>query len=631
MSFTGPFLAHGEDDATFPPSTDTPDCAVHMMPVREDDCKQRPLANCVHTWEFHYLYDSQPECSPLKSQLLTIEPNQIHQSLPYTPPHNVSSNITNCEGMNALLRDSETDQLLLILKVLIEWDPHIKARIKECRSLLLLERLLHRSTNEAQQTVSDSLGVVSGFVTVYNSTTQVNNSFFISLPSQARQQTSVQKGPCVSVDDDVTMEVPKDVLSQLRNRSGGQLNIGAFWFHQDSLFPVDDPNVTLLSPRVVALDLGQEISGLQQPINISFYLKQPINSSIYLQQPINSSVHQNVSTKPQCVFWDVKTASSASWNGSGCVTVVGDGKVTCSCDHLSVFAVLLTPVGIEEPLSASELFTLTVTSRVGCSVSLAFLFLTLLTHACYKKGPSENSLWIHLQVCVSLLLLNLSFLLNDFLSILPGDALCVAMATLTHYALLSVLTWFAIEGLHLYLLFIRVFNIHIHRYLLKLALLGWGLPTIPVAIGVGLGTYGVYKMPDTEGAGTQLCWVKDTVLTILTYSYFLLVLLFNITMFSVVLHQVLKARYHSPAAQERGLSKGMLLSLLALSWMLGISWGVMALSGIPRLQKVTLFIFCTINGLHGFFLFLRYATLLRKEKQTTSSSNSTNLSKGNRP
>ncbi|XP_063060380.1 adhesion G protein-coupled receptor G3-like [Engraulis encrasicolus] len=412
------------------------------------------------------------------------------------------------------------------------------------------------------------------------------------------------------------MEVPKQVLSEQQNRSGEQLNIGASWFIHDVLFPVDDLNVTLLSPRVVSLNLGQEVSGLQEPINITFIMDQPINNSIYLE-----SIAKNVSIKPQCVFWDVQSSTSAVWNSSGCETLVEGERVICSCDHLSVFAVLLTPVGVTDPLSAVELFTLTVLSRVGCSISLAFLLLTLITHAVYQKGPSENSLWIHLQVCVSLLLLNLSFLLNDFLSGQPIVALCVAMAALTHYCLLSMLTWLAIEGLHLYLLFIRVFNIHIRRYLLKLALLGWGLPVIPVAIGVGLEKYGVLELPDTEDGGTQLCWVKpsDLVLSILTYVYFLLVMLFNITMFSVVLNKVLKARPKSPLPQDRGLNRGMVLSLLALSWILGLSWAVMALSAVPTIQKITLYIFCTCNGMHGFFLFLRYATLLRKEKENSSS------------
>jgi membrane-anchored protein YejM (alkaline phosphatase superfamily) len=75
---------------------------------------------------------------------------------------------------------------------------------------------------------------------------------------------------------------------------------------------------------------------------------------------------------------------------------------------------------------------------------------------------------------VALLCLNLTFLINDSLASLGVHGLCVATAAATHYSLLCTLTWFSLEGFHLYLLIIRVFNIHINRYLLKLGLVGWG-------------------------------------------------------------------------------------------------------------------------------------------------------------
>jgi membrane-anchored protein YejM (alkaline phosphatase superfamily) len=76
---------------------------------------------------------------------------------------------------------------------------------------------------------------------------------------------------------------------------------------------------------------------------------------------------------------------------------------------------------------------------------------------------------------VALLCLNLTFLINDSLASLGVHGLCVATAAATHYSLLCTLTWFSLEGFHLYLLIIRVFNIHINRYLLKLGLVGWGV------------------------------------------------------------------------------------------------------------------------------------------------------------
>lgn len=75
----------------------------------------------------------------------------------------------------------------------------------------------------------------------------------------------------------------------------------------------------------------------------------------------------------------------------------------------------------------------------------------------------------------SVLLLNVTFLLSSQMA-LPTvpRSVCTVLAATLHYALLSCLTWMAIEGFNLYLLLGRVYNVYIHRYLLKLCVLGWG-------------------------------------------------------------------------------------------------------------------------------------------------------------
>ncbi|KAG5269572.1 hypothetical protein AALO_G00203540 [Alosa alosa] len=580
FSFTSPILAEGVYSNS--KLSNLTDCAINMTQPSNDACNPYPLKECVHNWDFKYYKES--------NTVGVFFP--VNGGGPLTSTSEVITalhNNCNCTVIQYLLEHSSTVNLDKVYRDCILG---FKDKLKDCRSLQLLERDIRNMTTGPHQTTI--LSLISAIVTSADNLT----NFFISLPSGDRRQST-------SLDDDVTMEVPPEALDQIKINSGGGLNMGAFWFKEDSLFPVEQVNLSLLRSRVVALDLGQDISGLENLVKLTFSLQ---NTTL-------------VNTAPQCVFWDVKDEATAIWNSSGCNTTNVKGKVICSCNHLSFFAVLLTPLGVVKPLSAASVYTLTILSRVGCSVSLAFLVLTVLTHAFYQRGPTENSLWIHLHVSVSLLLLNLTFLINDFLTALRIPAVCIAMAALTHYAELSMLTWVAIEGLHLYLLFIRVFNIHIRRYLLKLGLLGWGLPAVPVAVIVGLDLYGESKIENEEGGSTSVCFVKkdNLIPQILTYCYFLLVLLFNVTMFSVVLNQLLKARLHSPIPQDKGLNWGMVLSLLALSWMLGISWGVMTFSAIAPLQEISFYIFCTLNGLHGFFLFLRYCSLLRKEKLASSS------------
>ena len=79
---------------------------------------------------------------------------------------------------------------------------------------------------------------------------------------------------------------------------------------------------------------------------------------------------------------------------------------------------------------------------------------------------------MHISLAVALILLNGHFIMNVL--VVNVQTACIYVAVLLHYSLLATFTWTAIEGFHLYLLLLRVFNIYIRRYLLKLSLVGWG-------------------------------------------------------------------------------------------------------------------------------------------------------------
>lgn len=88
------------------------------------------------------------------------------------------------------------------------------------------------------------------------------------------------------------------------------------------------------------------------------------------------------------------------------------------------------------------------------------------------RKQSDPITRIHMNLHVSVLLLNVAFLLSSAL-VMPGTV-CTVLAATLHFTLLSCLTWMAIEGFNLYLLLGRVYNIYIRRYVLKLCVLGWG-------------------------------------------------------------------------------------------------------------------------------------------------------------
>ncbi|KAG5849359.1 hypothetical protein ANANG_G00109430 [Anguilla anguilla] len=277
------------------------------------------------------------------------------------------------------------------------------------------------------------------------------------------------------------------------------------------------------------------------------------------------------------------------WNSAGCTSTQDVGQVGCSCDHLSFFAVLLSPfyqndapesgngtqnLGQVSPLlSSASVWRLRLLSQIGRGVSVCFLALVLIFHAVYRRNNSEPSLSIHIHLCVALLGLNLTFLINESLANWNIHALCIFIAAATHYTLLCTFAWFAIEGFHLYRLVIRVFNIYIKRYLLKLALVGWGLPAVAVISILSTGKYGRYNIYKLDGGPDTMCYLTDSVLTILNYGLFVLVFLANLLVWLVVTVQVVRARKLSPALQERSITPRDIFSLLGVSWLLGVTWG----------------------------------------------------------
>jgi len=64
------------------------------------------------------------------------------------------------------------------------------------------------------------------------------------------------------------------------------------------------------------------------------------------------------------------------------------------------------------------------------------------------------------------------------------DALCTTIAVLLHYLFLCAFAWQLVEGVHLYLLIVKVF--YNKKVIWFYYPLSWGVPAIVVAITVGV-------------------------------------------------------------------------------------------------------------------------------------------------
>ncbi|KAJ4947031.1 hypothetical protein JOQ06_009073 [Pogonophryne albipinna] len=357
--------------------------------------------------------------------------------------------------------------------------------------------------------------------------------------------------------------------------------------------------------RLVGLSVrGKNISGLQERVNITL------------------AVSVNDTQKPSCVFLNVFTKDFST---DGCLTLwePGQRNIICSCDHLTYFGVLMVS---SDSLSQNDLQILTYITLIGCSLSLFALIITVLLFITKRKVRADISMRVHINLAIALILLNLHFLPSQTVAASSSTGLCFYMAVSLHYSLLATFSWMALEGLHLYLLLVRVFNIYIRKYLLKLSLVGWGLPAVIVALVViiDISSYGRVPLVSSNPNSTQICYIGNTkVKLVTTLGVFGLVFLFNAIMLGVTVSRVVSLHQSKKFGQsDSNRAKKDICTLLGVTALLGITWGLVFFS-FGYLTTPGLYLFCILNSLQGFFIFLWFVMSLRKKGDPSTKSSVT--------
>ncbi|XP_044219671.1 adhesion G-protein coupled receptor G5-like isoform X1 [Thunnus albacares] len=361
----------------------------------------------------------------------------------------------------------------------------------------------------------------------------------------------------------------------------------------------------LYDGRLVGLSVREKnISGLHERVNITMNLTKGVNET----------------EKPICMFLNFSTKD---YSDSGCRTLWerGQSHITCSCNHLTYFAVLL----VSASTSPADKKALGYITLIGCSISLVALVITVVLFFSKRKARSDVSMKVHINLAIALILLNLHFLPSKTVAALSSSGFCLYMALCLHYSLLATFSWMAVEGFHLYLLLVRVFNIYVQKYLLKLSLVAWGIPAVIVALVVIIDrdAYGRVPLDFSDPNSTKICYIGNTtVKMVTTVGVYSLVFVFNLIMLVVTVRRVVSLRHHKEFGQiQRDRAKRDICTLLGVSVLLGITWGLIFFS-FGDLTTPGLYAFSILNSLQGFFIFLWFVMSLRKTEYPASKTSS---------
>ncbi|XP_073399650.1 adhesion G-protein coupled receptor G4 isoform X2 [Dendrobates tinctorius] len=384
-----------------------------------------------------------------------------------------------------------------------------------------------------------------------------------------------------------SIHLPKSIQNQADiSTSKVQFN----FIGTSSPFQGSEPSGHVLNTYVISASFeGKSIKDLKNPVDITLWHFQ-----------------ENVWNFPvECAFWDfTKNNNMGGWNTSGCLLKSTSKEYTsCSCNHLTHFGVLLDIT--RAPLDPLNEHILTLLTYVGCGFASLFIGLALVTYGMFKQLRRDYPSKILMNLCFSLLMLNLVFLVNEWLSSFRIPGLCILVGALLHYFLLTSFTWMGLEAVHMYFAFVKVFNSYIHKYILKLCIAGWGIPLVVVAalLSANVHFYGdMYEDKELENPAV-FCWIKnDTVFYTAVVCYFGLIFFLNISMFIVVLVQI-KTLKSTRIKDWKTLFLHDIKSTLSLGLLLGLTWGFIFMAWGP-VRVAFSYLFVIFNTLLGFFIFV---------------------------
>ncbi|XP_053934763.1 adhesion G protein-coupled receptor G3 isoform X6 [Cuculus canorus] len=400
------------------------------------------------------------------------------------------------------------------------------------------------------------------------------------------------------------IQLPKEIFHSLSSWTA-RVVVMVLNIQQLGMFEEVNQMGQVLDNTVVGITVGEKsISGLRDPMKLTF---------AHRQLPYGIT--------PQCVFWDPSKGQAGGWSSSGCLTQPRDNGTVCSCNHLTFFTLLLNPT-----LDKSTAQALMTVATAGCAVAMAFSIFTIafcifLRCRFRSEETLRTNLGLHMNLVSSLFLLNLAFLLNSGISGGTQPGTCKVLGGLTHYCLLCCFTWMALEGCHLYLLFVKVLGTYIHHYLMKLCLVGWGFPAFIVGVAGVIGSYGEYSIQTADQQViARLCWITSKYILvhyITNCSYFSLIFLFNMAVFGVVTQ---KSCFLQGTGVVQGDHKAWKTAMVAMGLfsLLGATWALAFLTYGTSSASV-LYLFTIFNSLQGIFIFIWLVALYYpKTKETTS-------------
>ncbi|XP_015211220.2 adhesion G protein-coupled receptor L2 isoform X10 [Lepisosteus oculatus] len=335
------------------------------------------------------------------------------------------------------------------------------------------------------------------------------------------------------------------------------------------------------------------------------------SSRVFITDPVIFTL-EHIDTEKyfnsNCSFWNYSERSMMGhWSTQGCKLLEANKThTTCSCSHLTNFAILMAHREVVDKDGVHELL-LTVITRVGIVVSLVCLAISIFTF-CFFRGLQSDRNTIHKNLCINLFIAELIFLIG--IDMTEPKIGCSIIAGILHFFFLAAFAWMCLEGVQLYLMLVEVFESEYSRKK-YFYLSGYLVPAIVVGVSAAID----YKSYGTDKA----CWLRVdnhfiwSFIGPVTFIIMLNLIFLVITMYKMVKHSTsLK-----PDSSRLENIKSWVLGAFSLLCLLGLTWSF-GLLFINESTIVMAYLFTIFNAFQGMFIFIFYCVLQRKVRKEYS-------------
>ncbi|XP_053710923.1 adhesion G protein-coupled receptor L3 isoform X7 [Synchiropus splendidus] len=333
------------------------------------------------------------------------------------------------------------------------------------------------------------------------------------------------------------------------------------------------------------------------------------SNKVYLSEPVVFTVkhlqHSEENFNPNCSFWSYsKRTMTGFWSTQDC-RLLGTNRThtSCSCTHLTSFAVLMAHVEVKKADSMHDLL-LDVITWVGILLSLVCLLICIFTF-CFFRGLQSDRNTIHKNLCISLFIAESLFLVG--INRADQPIACAVFAALLHFFFLAAFTWMFLEGVQLYIMLVEVFESE-HSRTKYFYLAGYGVPAVIVAVSAAV---------DYRSYGTdRVCWLRlDTYFIWSFIGPATLIIMLNVIFLGIALYKM----FHHTAILKPDSGcldniKSWVIGAIALLCLLGLTWAF-GLMYINESTVIMAYLFTIFNSLQGMFIFIFHCILQKKVRK----------------